>query len=247
MPNEPTIPAGPLAPQRYIEHLRAVIRPKRNAKTINALRDACDAWTIADPRVDPCEPLVDDACATIELPRGEWNSICFELLVALRRTVMEGDALYINPKRMTHDVAAYIGAIHLELAAREDPPMGTNEHAVLLPLLVAARTGTNADAFRRYLIDWYDRAGAQDWNHDALSPSLGTNLSHTVALAIALGPSVDPHVGESIAQVRGWLDRGSTNLACFEDIADADDRPLWRDIAASSAPDAQAWTQGFMR
>ncbi|MEM7754331.1 MAG: hypothetical protein AAF297_01705 [Planctomycetota bacterium] len=249
MPQNPPESQGPLPPDQYLQTLRAAINPKRNRQTINALREACDAWTISDPGADPCEPLVNVGRPTIEFPNDEWNSISFELLVALSTTVLRRDKLYMRPERMTHHVAAYIGAVHLEYCATDqEPPMGTNTDAVLLPLLVAARTDADAREFRRYLLGWYDRAGTREWNLDEWSPSLGTNLSHTVALAIALGSAEDPSIGPRIAEIRGWLEQGRTaGTGRFQDVVDRQHRDHWQEVIAASATDARVWADAFAR
>ena len=244
--NAPTS-TGPLSPEDYLTHLRVAINPKRNRKLIEALRETCDAWTIDSPGADPCEPLVNKGRQTFEYPDDHWEEMGFELSVMLRSTVIEGSDLYMTPDQMTHDVAAYVGAMNLELAAKREP-MHSTEPAVFLPLLVAARTDADPTAFRRYLLGWYDGPGGLHWNFDEYSPALGTNLSHTVALALALTSERDPAIGDRVPKIRGWLDHGKTNgTGRFVDIVHKDDRRHWHEIIAASADDAKSWAEAFLK
>ncbi|MBL8990419.1 MAG: hypothetical protein JNJ48_02430 [Phycisphaerae bacterium] len=198
------------------------------------LRCSCDEWTIGGGRIDPIEPLANPGRRTISWPSDTWSSISTDLLGALIRTAQSED------ETLPASLAEYAAYVHLELAAIEDPPLGSRPEAFVLPLIIAARERVSSSEFRRYALGWLTRAGSLPWNDPGMALA--------ASLAFALGSTDDAVIGQRVRKVREGLDDDErSGRGRFRTLLRSDHRELWRRAAAASSPDAAAWAEGFMR
>ncbi|MEO0482029.1 MAG: hypothetical protein AAF138_00195 [Planctomycetota bacterium] len=251
-PSPPAEPA-PLAPESYLQAIRDALSHRRYRTLIDELRNACDDWTIGSGTTDPCEPLTNRGRHRIDWRRPTWDSISSDLMGPLRWTVERID-LGKPFKQMPIEMAGYVAFVYLELCAIEEPAHDEWETAVAHPLVIAARRRERPDLFRRYLLGWYDRAGALPWNRDTAFDEgfehYCNDAAHHAALAVALGSAEDPLIGTRVLEVRAWLDRDpSLGKKRFRDITRHGDKPLrqlWMEIASASSPDAAAWAESMI-
>lgn len=223
-----------LSPEEFLDHLRAASRRLLRSGVMRDLRSSCDMWTIDPKPVDPIEPLTNRGRRTIKWPSDTWGSISADLLAATHRAA-QNQALSLPAA-----LAEYSAFVHLELAAREEPPLGVRPDAFMLPLSVAARERASSTEFRRYVLGWHARAGTLPWNDPG--------MAFAASLAVSLGSSHDAVIGERVRALRELLDQDArTARERYRDLVRPDERELWCQVVAASAPDAKAWAEGFMR
>lgn len=137
-------------------------------------------------------------------------------------------------------LAEYAVFVHLELAAREEPPQGVRADAFVLPLVIAAREKTSSTEFRRYVLGWHTRAGTSPWN--------APEMAYAASLTVALGSTHDADIGVMVTRARERLDDEARSArGRYRDFVRPDHREFWRRAVAASALDARAWAEGFMR
>lgn len=232
MPSRTSDQDGSLSLSEFLDELRRELRSIIRSDAITELRLACDLWTIGGARIDPVDPLVNRGRSTINWPSESWHSISVDLLGALDREIRDG-AGWTSPH-----LAAYVGFVHLELCAREEPALGVRPGAILLPCVAYARHHDSPALFRRYLIGWLARASSHPWNAD--------ELSVRAAIAVALGSITDSTIRPQVEGARRRLDSELLAGRRLRDIAPADERALWREVAAGSAPDAASWASAHL-
>jgi len=232
MPAQASDPEGSLSPSEFLDELRRELRSLIRSDAISELRLACDLWTIGGARVDPVEPLINRGRRSIDWPSESWHSISVDLLGALDREIREG-ASWTSPH-----CAAYVGFVHLELCAREDPSLGVRADSILLPLVMYSRHNTPPASFRRYLLGWQARAASLAWNED--------DLSMRAALAISLGSSRDPLIGSRVEEARRRLDSTMLGGGRLRSVVRADERALWREVASKASPDSLEWASAHL-
>lgn len=226
--------ADALRPEEFLEHLRAASRCVLRGDAVSDLRCSCDEWTIGGGRIDPIEPLSNRGRRAVGWPTDTWSSISTDLLGALRRAA-EGES-----EALPTSLAEYAAFVHLELAAIEEPPMGSRPEAFVLPLIIAARERVSSTEFRRYALGWRTRAGSLPWNNP--------EMALAASLLVALGSSDDAVIGAWVRRAReGLEDDERSGRRRFREFVRSQHRELWRRAARASAPDAAAWAGGLMR
>lgn len=223
-----------LRAEDFLDHLRAVSRRLLQGDAARDLRCSCDMWTIDPQRVDPLEPLANRGCRTISWPSDTWSSISSDLLGAVQHAAESED------ESLPVALAEYAMFVHLELAAREDPPQGVRPDAFVLPLRIAARERVSSTAFRRYVLGWHARAATSPWNDP--------EMAFAASLTVAMGSTRDAVIGEVVGRTRARLDHEKRSARVrYRDLVPPHHREFWSRAAAASAPDARAWAAGFMR
>lgn len=223
-----------LAPEAFLEHLRAASRRVLRSDALSDLRCSCDEWTIGGGRIDPVEPLTNRGRRVITWPLDTWSLISTDLLGAADRAAED------ESESLPAALAEYAAFVHLELAAREEPPMGVRAEAFVLPLIIAARGRASSTEFRRYALGWRTRAGSLPWNDP--------EMELAASLAVALGSTGDASIGERVRMIRERLEAdGRYGHRRFREIVRSDHRELWHRAASASAQDAVTWAEGFIR
>lgn len=223
-----------LAPDAFLTRLRVACRRWLKADAANDLRSACDLWTIDPNRVDPLEPLINSGRRTLSWPSDVWSAISSDLINALRRAT-DADA-----PPLPAALAEYAAFTHLELAANEEPRLGPQPDALVLPLVISARERASSTEFRLYVLAWHARAAQHPWNNP--------EMAFTASLVIALGSTEDPELNGRVHQFRDALTEGAVSgRARFRDHVRPHQRPWWTQAARAAAPDARQWAEGFMR
>lgn len=234
MSRDDVVQTDALGPEEFLEHLRGAGRHLVKSDVMNVLRRRCDVWTLDAEPVDPLEPLVNRGRRTIVWAADTWSLISADLLVAAEHGARDEN------DQLPSVLAEYCVYVHLELAAREEPPMGVRPAAFVFPLIIAARERAKSSEFRRYAVGWRARAGSLPWNN--------REMSFAAALAMALGSTEDAAIGASVRSVRKRLEEdGGSGSGRFRDLVDSDHRDAWRRAASASALDAAAWAKCFMR
>lgn len=223
-----------LRAEEFLDHLRAASRHLLRDDAVNDLRCSCDEWTIGGGRIDPIEPLANRGRRTIAWPSDTWSSISTDLLGAVQHAAEnEADCVPVA-------LAEYAAFVHLELAAREEPPLGVREEAFVFPLVIAAREKTSSSEFRRYVLGWKARAGSLPWNDPG--------MAFAASLAVALGSTHDVVIGDVVRRTRERLeDQGRSARGRYRDLVRPSLREFWSRAVAASAPDARAWAEGLLR
>lgn len=223
-----------LAPDAYLDHLRAACRKRLRDDAAGDLRVACDMATI-DPRpIDPMEPLSNRGRREVAWPSDAWSSITFDLNGAVR------SAMDREPRPFPTAFVEYVAFLHLELCAREEPASGIQPGVLALPLVAAARSGESPTAFRRYVLGWRARAGSLPWN----DPS----MAFAASLVVALGSADDALLGSSVRRHREALgEANESGRGRFRDLVSPHDRPVWRDAVEHAPKDALAWAAAILR
>lgn len=223
-----------LAPDAYLDHLRAACRKRLRDDAASALRAAADVATI-DPRpIDPMEPLSNRGRREVAWPSDAWSSITFDLNGAVR------SAKDREPRPFPTAFVEYVAFLHLELCAREEPASGIQPGVLALPLVAAARSGESPTAFRRYVLGWRARAGSLPWN----DPS----MAFAASLVVALGSTDDALLGSSVRLHRTALSEAdASGSGRFRDRVSSHDRAMWREALERSSRDAIAWGSAFLR
>ncbi len=224
--------ADALRAEEFLEYLRAASRRLLRGDAVSDLRCSCDEWAIGGSRIDPIEPLSNPGRRAVAWPVDTWSSISTDLLGSLERAAED--------ESLPAALAEYTAFVHLELAAIEDPPLGTRTEAFVLPLIIAARQRVSSTEFRRYALGWRTRAGLLPWNDP--------EMALAASLVVALGSMDDAVIGSRVKMVREGLDDdGRSGRRRFHDVMRSDHREMWRRAASASTTDAAAWAKGFMR
>jgi hypothetical protein len=217
-----------MSAEAYLEYLRGECRRIRRGDAVAKFRGSCDAWTIDPQQVDPLGPLISGRSGGIVWAGDVWSGVATDLLSAVRRAA-EGEELPMV-------LAEYGCFVHLELAAREEPPMGVRAEAWVLPLVVAGASNASATAFRRYAIGWRARAAGLSWNEP--------EMAYAAALAVSLGSAGDGVIGSEVRLARARLEgEAQVGGVRFRDAVSAGQRDLWRKAAAFSCVDAEVWAR----
>jgi hypothetical protein len=195
----------------------------------------CDEWTIGgNAGADPVEPLHNRGRRNFGWSSEVWSSIESDLMGEVRRWAADRDA------SADAHLAGYVGSVHLELCAREEPPQGTSPHAIVVPLVISARQKADWTPFIRYVVGWIPRAARCDWNQP--------EMVSQAALAVSVCAPTEPDTIASITLCRQFLNR--TMLAGsggFRSHVQSRDRDYWREVAEAAPSDGRAWAMAFMR
>jgi len=228
---------GAWSASEYLTHLRAAI-PRSVG---DDLRLACDEWTLGPSKADPIEPLRNRGRSALAWPSPIWNSLSYDLVSELCRWMEEPTptAPGVTLPHAGPDLAGYIGCVHLELCAREDPALGTRHEAVVLPLLISARQGREPTAFVRYLLGWIPRAAPGDWNHP--------DMIFHAAPAVSLHGQKENDTATGASLCREAIDESVKSGPGFRaHVTSSSQRARWKELAATAPADMREWALGIM-